>query len=365
MQQTIFDNLSDGVLVIDAEGRIQEVNRRAETLFRKRKTELLHKNAWNTIPDIGDGKFQDEVQTAMSQGLVRIFEHFYPSMYVWHKIRVVPLPDDRAALIIADITEVARRQHTEAVREAVRNVVRQAPVAISIVRGPEHRFEVVNDMSRRLIGDRDLEGMLVRQALPELEGQGLFELLDEVYRTGEAYVGSEMPVTYDRTGEGEMVQGWFNVIYQPLYEADGRVSGVLSMSLDVTELVEERKAVEVQAARQRAILAQLDEGVVVADAEGHIRFINEQAQRMHGTARLGVGTDAYAREYQLFTESGEPYPDDQLPLARAVLHEETVSGVRWRVRRPDGSEVLLEGGARPVYADNGERLGAVVTMREV
>jgi PAS domain S-box-containing protein len=143
------------------------------------------------------------------------------------------------------------------------------------------------------------------------------------------------------------------------------VSGVLSMSLDVTELVEQRQAVEVQAARQRAILAQLDEGVVVADAEGRIRFINEQAQRMHGTTRLGVGADAYSREYQLFTEEGEPYPDDQLPLARAVLHEETVDNARWRVRRPDGSEVLLEGGARPVYADDGERLGAVITMREV
>jgi PAS domain S-box-containing protein len=365
MQQAIFDNLSDGVLVVGADGRIREVNRRAETLFRRRKAELLHQNAWTTLPDVAGSKFQDEVQTALAQGLVRIFEHFYPSMYVWHKVRAVPLPDGSAALVIADITEVARRQHTEAVREAVRNVVRQAPLAISIVRGPEHRFEVVNDLARRLIADRDLEGMLARHALPELEGQGLFELLDQVYQSGQPFTGNEVPITFDRTGEGNMQTGWFNVIYQPLFEADGRVSGVLSISLDVTDLVEQRRAVEEQASRQRAILAQLNEGVIVADASGTIRFVNEQAERMHGGARLDVPAGSYAREYHLLTEDGQPYPEGELPLARAVLREETTSGQRWRVRRPDGSEVLLEGGARPVYADDGRRLGAGLTIREV
>lgn len=365
MLQTILDNVSDGVLVLGADWRIEDVNRRAETLFRRRRADMVGKPAWETLPDVAGTRFQDEVGTAREQGLVRIFEHFYPSLYVWHKVRAAPSGDGRVVLLLTDITEISRRQHSEAVREAVRSIVRQAPIAISIVRGPEHRFEVVNDMALKLIGGRDVEGRTVRDAFPELESQGYFQLLDQVFATGQPFQGHEMPIEFDRTGEGEIVKGCFNVIYQPLFEADGRVSGILTLSVEVTDLVGERGKMARQAAEHRAILAQLVEGVIVADDEGRIRFINEAAERMHGTARLGVAPDAYTREYHLLREDGTEYPPQELPLARAALNDEVVTNERWRVRRVDGTEVTLEGNARPVYDDEGRKLGAVLTMREV
>lgn len=365
MLQTILDNVSDGVLVLDADWRIEEANRRAETLFRRRRSDLVGKRAWDVLPDVGGTRFEQEVATARQQGLVRIFEHFYPSLYVWHKVRAAPSGDGHTVLLLTDITEISRRQHTEAVREAVRNIVRQAPIAISIVRGPEHRFEVVNEMANKLIGGRDVEGRTIRDAFPELENQGFIALLDQVYATGQPFEGREMPVEFDRTGNGELVKGCFNVIYQPLFEADGRVSGILSLSVEVTDLVRERANIARQAAEHRAILAQLLEGVIVADDEGRIRFINEAAERMHGTSRLGVAPDAYTREYHLFREDGTEYPPEELPLARAAMRDEVVTNERWRVRRVDGAELLLEGNARPVYDDDGRKLGAVLTMREV
>jgi PAS domain S-box-containing protein len=118
------------------------------------------------------------------------------------------------------------------------------------------------------------------------------------------------------------------------------------------------------AALVAAALEQLTEGVIVTDPAGRIRFVNDAAARLHGVARLDVGVEDYAASYRLFTEDGRPYPSAELPLARAVLRGETVVNARWRIRRPDGSEILAVGSARPVLGPAGERLGAVLTLRD-
>jgi PAS domain S-box-containing protein len=118
------------------------------------------------------------------------------------------------------------------------------------------------------------------------------------------------------------------------------------------------------AAERAAVLDQLAEGVIVTDAAGRIVFVNDAAARIHGAAALDVAPDAYSRTYGLHTEDGVPYPPAELPLARAVLHGETVTEARWRIRRPDGSEVLAAGSARPVRGPDGARAGAVLTLRD-
>jgi PAS domain S-box-containing protein len=121
---------------------------------------------------------------------------------------------------------------------------------------------------------------------------------------------------------------------------------------------------EALAAQQAAVLGQLAEGVIATDPTGRITFVNDAAARIHGVARLDIAPDAYSNAYQLLTEDGRPYPSLELPLARAALRGETVTGERWRIRRPDGTEVLAAGSARPVLAPNGARVGAVLTLRD-
>jgi len=117
-------------------------------------------------------------------------------------------------------------------------------------------------------------------------------------------------------------------------------------------------------AREReAILSQLSEAVILADAEGRLTFVNEAAERLHGVRLLGVGPEDYTDSYHLLTEEGLSYPSHELPLARAVRGE-TVVGARWRIRRPDGSTVLAVGNAKPLLAPTGEQIGAVLTARD-
>jgi PAS domain S-box-containing protein len=117
-------------------------------------------------------------------------------------------------------------------------------------------------------------------------------------------------------------------------------------------------------AERDAVLGQLTEGVIVTDPAGRITFVNEAAARLHGVAQLDVPPPAYSATYHLFTEDGQPYPPEELPLARAVLRGEIVVDARWRIRRPDGTEVLAIGSARPLHAPGGAPIGAVLTLRD-
>jgi PAS domain S-box-containing protein len=118
------------------------------------------------------------------------------------------------------------------------------------------------------------------------------------------------------------------------------------------------------AAERTAILGQLMEGVIVTDADGRITFVNAAASRVHGVTHLDVLPHGYTAAYRLLTEDGDPYPPEELPLARAVLRGETVVDARWQIRRPDGTTVLATGSASPLHDAAGRMTGAVLTLRD-
>src|SRR5437762_3063819 len=111
----------------------------------------------------------------------------------------------------------SRRDGTahEPSRDNLYTLFMQAPALICVLRGPDHIFDLVNPPYQNLFRDRELLGKPIREALPELEGQGFFELLDRVYTSGEPYFGKEARVLLDRAGSGKLEEGFFNFIYQP------------------------------------------------------------------------------------------------------------------------------------------------------
>jgi PAS domain S-box-containing protein len=115
---------------------------------------------------------------------------------------------------------------------------------------------------------------------------------------------------------------------------------------------------------REAFLNQLGEGVIIADGTGAISFVNDAARHLHGQAQLGVEPGEYSASYNLLTMAGDPFPDDRLPLTRAVRDGETVVDERWRIRRADGSEILAIGSARPIHNDEGTQIGSVLTIRD-
>ena len=103
------------------------------------------------------------------------------------------------------------------------------------LRGLNTRFELVNRPYQELIGRRDVLGKTVQEAVPESAEQGFIEILDRVYRTGEPFVGRGMPIQLARSNTPSLDLRYLDFVYQPRYEADGRIAGVIALGIDVTE----------------------------------------------------------------------------------------------------------------------------------
>jgi signal transduction histidine kinase/CheY-like chemotaxis protein len=117
-------------------------------------------------------------------------------------------------------------------------------VAIAIVRGPAHVFELANEPYLELIGKRTVVGTSIREAQPELEGQGIYELLDRVYASAERFVGRSHRVLLKRGPHQELQECFFDVVYQPTFDAQGDVDGIAMVAYDVTTLANARQAAE-------------------------------------------------------------------------------------------------------------------------
>jgi PAS domain-containing protein len=116
---------------------------------------------------------------------------------------------------------LAAQAEAEAQRTQLHNTFMQAPAMIALVKGPDHVFHLANPLYQQSVGARPLLGRSIREAIPELKGQSLFERLDKVYRTGEAVRANEMLVQIDQTNSGVLGSNYYNFVYEPTRDAQG------------------------------------------------------------------------------------------------------------------------------------------------
>ena len=149
------------------------------------------------------------------------------------------------------------RRVEDLLNKRLANVFRNAPVGVALLRGPEHVYEFTNSVYQNMVGQREVLGRTIRDALPELEGQGIHELLDQVYETGKAYNGHAHPVKLINAGSGRLEQRYFEFVYQPLVDGAQHESGIAVVAVDVSELVAARKAAEAVSRTKDEFIAML------------------------------------------------------------------------------------------------------------
>lgn len=120
-------------------------------------------------------------------------------------------------------------------RRHLRSLFKQAPGFIAVTTGPSHVFEVANDAYYQIVGHRSILGKPVRDALPEMQEQEFFKLLDQVYARGETYVGRSIAVSVQRVPGAALETLYVDFVFQPIIESDGTVTGIFCQGTDITE----------------------------------------------------------------------------------------------------------------------------------
>ncbi len=163
--------------------------------------------------------------------------------------------------------------------EKIHQLFLDAPAAIAILSGPDHRYALANAAYLELVGRDSASGFIDRPAIevfPEPQEQSLMKLLDDVYRTGAAFVCKEMPIRLNRTADEEPSEGYFNFVYQPARDGDGLVEGVLVLAIDVTEQVRARQEIATREEQFRVMADSIPQLAWIADPDGGITWYNRR-----------------------------------------------------------------------------------------
>ncbi len=248
--------------------------------------------------NVMDKGFRGETLSYQDEHLV-LHRHGHPED-VWMDLNYSPLLDDhdRPAGVLAIVVETtdrvraqrAQQETAEALqrqaadeRDRLRRLFDQAPSFMAVLREPEHKFELANAAYLHLVGHRDIIGKSVREALPEVTGQGFIELLDQVYQTGLPYVGQAVSVLLQRAPGSQPEERFLNFVYQPITGADGKTTGIFVDGSDITDRIraEHRQAALIELGDK---LRELTDPAEIAGATAQI------LARVLGGIRAGYAT---------------------------------------------------------------------------
>ena len=153
-------------------------------------------------------------------------------------------------------------------------LIQEAPVAIGILHGPELIIESANEKILEVWGKtREILGLPLCTALPELDEQPFLRILNQVYATGEAFSASEIPAMLEH--DGELKEIFFNVTYQPVADSSGSTADIMVVAVDVTKQVNSRKQVEKSEQHFRYLADLVPAKISNALPQGEVTFLNK------------------------------------------------------------------------------------------
>src|SRR5450830_230457 len=161
---------------------------------------------------------------------------------VVHGVLVAATETTRRVLAERDNARLLRQ--SRAGMQQLQEMFDQTPSFIAYLREPEHILTVANAAYLRLAGRGDIRGMTISAAIPEAANQGFIALLDEVYRSGEAFVASAMPISLPSEPGGAHRERFLDFVYQPIRNGAGEVDAIFVEGIDVTEQHHQRQALQ-------------------------------------------------------------------------------------------------------------------------
>lgn len=161
--------------------------------------------------------------------------------------------------IAQEITQlVLARQQMQRSEQRFRNLVYDSPTATVIFVGYDMVVQAINKPMLTVWGKDDaVLGRALHDAMPELIGQPFLELLQHVYDTGESYHNPEGKAAI--VVDGKLEEFWFNFSYNPLYDDNGLIYGVINTAIDISEQVTARRQLAANEARQTFLLTLSDQ----------------------------------------------------------------------------------------------------------
>lgn len=243
-------------------------------------------------------------------------------------------------------------------RQRFMDLYEQSPSCMGILKGPNHVYEVANPLYLKLIGKTNVIGKSVKEVLPELESQGIFQFLDDVYTTGITFSANEMLIKFDHNGDGNLVETYLNFIYQAHRDSAGEIDGILFFGNDVTEQVLSRKQIEKSEKKYRQIVETAQEGIWMIDEDNKTTFVNSKMAEILGyTTQEMIGKDIFF------------FMSDKVNVKAVefmkIQKEKYFNHFIFKFISKSGSVVWTTISANPLYNEDNKYIGAMAMVMDI
>ena len=355
---TALSHTPDFAYILDGESRVKYASRSLLSLWQKPLAEVLGKNFFDLDypPELAE-RLQDQTrQVITTKAPLRDHTPFASSSGEMRDYEYILMPvfgeNNQVEAVTGSTRDITNQKRLERAlahsEERLQQIFAQAPVAILAIRGRDFVIELANPSYQALLQGSDLVGRRFADVMPELEEQ-VWDVFNRVLDTGEPFLANEWYVSYDYDRDAVNEDHWFNVVYNPLREPDGTVSGLVAVLSEVTAQVLARKELE-------RVNRDLEEFAYVAshDLQEPLRMVNIYSQMI---LRSLDGGNAKLGQYAEFVRDGvarmEALIRDLLTYSRTVHKDERPVG------SADLSASLAE--ALAVLKDGIEASGAAIT----
>ncbi len=369
--RTLFNSIDEGFgvieMILDAEGRpfdyrFLEVNPAFEGHTGLKG--VVGRTMRELAPDLDEFWFETYGRVAATGESVRFVSEAKALEDRWFDVfafRPGDTNDGRVAVLFNNISPRKRAEEererllreVQTEQERLADVFQSAPSFMCVLQGPDHVFERVNDRYLHLVGHRDLLGKPVREALPEVAGQGFFRMLDGVYQTGEAFVGSEVRILLQRDPNRLPEERFVDFVYQPLRDLDGKVGGIIVQGIDLTDRKTAEEELRSKTERLNLLVENIkDYAVVITDPAGTITEWQGGAERITGF----MAAEAIGRKSHLiFTpeDCTGLRPEHEMTQAVELGRAEDK---RWHIKK-DGSRFFADGVMTALFTEAGSLRG--------
>ncbi len=251
-----------------------------------RPMEEVWSDVWDVMGPLVDSTFagqpwhEDNLPLLITRNGRRVQTHF---AFSYTPVRADDGPVLGVFCVCTETTQAVASERARNTEEKRRlQLFQNAPGFMTILRGPAHVFEFANDAFSRLVGGRELIGRTVREALPEVENQGFYELLDKVYTSGQPFVASGRPIRLWPHPGATAQERLVDFVYAPITEPDGSVTGIFVEGNDVTERLQAQAELRASHARYKEVLDSMGDGFVVMDESFRLVEINAEGLRIDG-----------------------------------------------------------------------------------
>jgi PAS domain S-box-containing protein len=287
--QAIYDGTYEYIGLLSTDGILLDCNRASLEFAGNKREDVIGKPFWETpwftltpgaseavregIAQAARGHFvRYEAPLRRPSGAVITFDFSLHPVRNEHGEVIFLVPEGR------DITEQNKAaQLVEDDRRRWRELLNQTPAGIALLRGPEHCFDWVNPAYERISGQSGdaLIGKTMKEAIPEVDRRQYVDLLDGVYSTGQPFIAHEAPLRLTR-GDGGSMDRYFNFIYLPTRDRQGRIDGVFVHVMDVTDTVQSRRRIEESERQFRTLAETIPHLAWMADEAGNRFWYNRR-----------------------------------------------------------------------------------------